>query len=216
MHPRIIADVSSNNGSVDLASYRGGRNRITSRRLLIVKRTEGVGFEDPGSADLVKRAHAHGITVMHYHFARPDNHPLPHPEAEYFASVVKPTLGKRDGVILDFETGLGQVSNSACIAYCAGFHSLIRGLLGRDLVGYANPNYLNTIGPGLGNAIRRWWIAEYGSTLHKPSWIRKLWGWQYTDGAVGPWPHAVAGIGHSDLSRISWKTYAWTVLGRRV
>jgi hypothetical protein len=47
------------------------------------------------------------------------------------------------------------------------------------------------------------WIAQYGPTVRvPPAW--KLWTmWQYTDGAVGPGPHELAGIGRCDRDRFN-------------
>jgi len=38
------------------------------------------------------------------------------------------------------------------------------------------------------------WLAQYGSTPVIPANWAKFTFWQYTDGAVGPPPHAVGGV----------------------
>jgi lysozyme len=47
------------------------------------------------------------------------------------------------------------------------------------------------------------WLAQYGPTAvvpaNWPTWTM----WQYTDGAVGPEPHEVAGIGHCDRDKFN-------------
>jgi hypothetical protein len=47
------------------------------------------------------------------------------------------------------------------------------------------------------------WIAQYGPTAvvppNWPTWTM----WQYTDGAIGPQPHSVAGIGRCDRDRFN-------------
>lgn len=47
---------------------------------------------------------------------------------------------------------------------------------------------------------RRLWLCQYGSN---PTWNSSwdsYWLWQYTDGMVGPEPHAVSGIGPCDIN----------------
>jgi lysozyme len=45
------------------------------------------------------------------------------------------------------------------------------------------------------------WLAQYGPVAvvppNWPTWTM----WQYTDGAAGPGPHEVDGIGHCDRNR---------------
>jgi len=47
------------------------------------------------------------------------------------------------------------------------------------------------------------WLAQYGPTAvvpaNWPTWTM----WQYTDGAVGPNPHEVVGIGHCDRDKFN-------------
>lgn len=47
------------------------------------------------------------------------------------------------------------------------------------------------------------WLAQYGPTAVVPkNW--KTWTfWQYTDGALGPQPHEVKGVGRCDRDRFN-------------
>jgi lysozyme len=42
------------------------------------------------------------------------------------------------------------------------------------------------------------WLAEYGPVPHVPAAWPTWTLWQYTDGAFGPEPHTVAGVGRCD------------------
>lgn len=200
----IVADVYSGDTGVNLATYRSA-----GRRLIIRKATEGVGFVDPGHAQFTREAHRLGITVMHYHFARPDRHPNPGEEAAAFLATVRPVMGPRDGLILDWEVE-GSLGLHGTHAYLSGFRDLVWRHGRRDLIGYANQDFLGRYGTYATDAIRRWWVATYGPDPGKPGGVRVRWAWQYTNGEVGPQPHHVPGVPRGDLSTMPWSRYWWT------
>jgi len=45
------------------------------------------------------------------------------------------------------------------------------------------------------------WLAQYGPTAVVPPCWPTWTLWQYTDGAIGPQPHTVSGIGRCDRDR---------------
>lgn len=64
----------------------------------------------------------------------------------------------------------------------------------------------NTAKEALGDSVntflgeRRLWLCQYGTS---PKWQKSWdepWLWQFTDGQVGPEPHAIAGIGPCDIN----------------
>lgn len=199
----IIADVYSGD-TVDLREYRKH-----GRRLIIRKATEGVGFIDPGYEEFVREAHSLGIVVMHYHFARPDLHPNPGPEVAFLAKEVHPHLGRRDGIIVDWEVENHDMTEHETFAYLSGFRTGIRQTCKRDIIGYANLDFLSRYGRYASDAIRRWWVADYGPDPGKPGGIKIRWAWQYTNGTDGPPPHTVPGLHRGDLSRMPWARYHW-------
>jgi lysozyme len=206
---RIIADVYSGDGGVDFAAYRRA-----GRRLIARKCTEGVGYIDPGHAEFTRQAHAHGLIVIHYHFARPDHHPNPGAEVTSFLNAVRPVMGKRDGLAWDWEVE-GRLGYLGTHAYLAGARELVWKHARRDLIGYANLDYLSRYGHYATDAIRRWWVADYGPDPGKPGGTRIRWAWQYTDGRYGPEPHQVPGVTAGDLSFMPDARYLWTVYGPR-
>lgn len=205
----IVADVYSGD-HVDLATYRRA-----GRKLIIRKATEGVGFIDPGYPGFVAEAHRLGIVVMHYHFARPDLHPNPGPEVAFLSHEVHPLLGKRDGIIVDWEVENHSMTHEETHTYLAGYHSGVRHFCGRDVIGYANLDFLSRYGSAASDAIRRWWVADYGPDPGKPGGIKIRWAWQYTNGETGPLPHTVPGLSRGDLSRMPWSRYHWITRGAR-
>lgn len=86
-------DISHHQGAVDFAAVK------TSRDFVVIKATEGVGFTDPNFGAYRAQAHAAGLIVGLYHFARAGD---PAAEAAYFAHVVGP-LQPGEFLVLDWE-----------------------------------------------------------------------------------------------------------------
>jgi lysozyme len=105
--------------------------------------------------------------------------------------------------VLDFEQNPGGPSMSLDDA--RAFVTHVNEVTGR-FPGFYSGSYIKQL---LGSAkdpvlAQCWlWLAEYGSTAvvppNWPTWTM----WQYTDGAVGPEPHQVAGIGHCDRDKFN-------------
>lgn len=89
-------DVSGHQGTVNFAAAASA-----SRGFAIIKATEGVGWTDPDFAVNRRNAHAAGLIVGLYHFARPDTN-SPDAEAAYFSGVIGP-LQPNEFVCFDWE-----------------------------------------------------------------------------------------------------------------
>jgi lysozyme len=96
------AQVKSGNGST-----------IPGRSFTYAKATEGVGFSDSHFAGYVSGAHAAGMKIGAYHYARYDLGNSPVSEADYFVSVAAPALHNGDLVpMLDVEAPFSASSST--------------------------------------------------------------------------------------------------------
>lgn len=195
-----FADLSNNNSqAVSIKQYASAQHL-----LLAQKCTEGDYFFDSTWLERVTAAHDNRLSVLHYHFARPENG-TPEAEADWFWHHCKPHFSThyRDRVCVDIETS----NLSGWPGYCKRFESRLRALTGQwsynRLIGYTYLSAIISLGGQLRLGPGQWWIAALGPQQppYKLPGGQFLWGWQYTNGAVGSaGPQAFAGIGHCDGS----------------
>jgi lysozyme len=197
---RHMADVSSNNRQYNAVEYRAaGHTRVA------IKATEGATYVNPDLRNWADRSHAQGMAVSFYHFCRPESGDRV-AEANHFWRQVKPLWLPGDALHLDLEVGLAELG----VVKLANYHNMFCSYLllasGHDSLTYMNENYYDILGENLFTTYNEFWIAAYGSQAPKLSKRHKLWAWQFTDGSVGPEPHAAAGVGECDLSRVNLRT----------
>lgn len=167
-------DVSNHQGAVDLAAVRG-----SGRRFVVVKATEGTGWTDPRCAPTRSGAHAAGLVVGLYHFARAGD---PAAEAAAFAGAVGP-LHPGEFAVLDWE-----VRARDPVGWCTAWLAATRAALGVRPLLYLNRSAL---------ARSDWTPAVAAGT--------GLWlaAWDGRPDAVpaGPWP-ALAMKQYSDAGTV--------------
>jgi len=184
---RYMADISSNNGRVDIGNYsRAGHSAIA------IKATEGNNYVNPFHLEQCATAHDFGLTVVHYHFCRPGKRDIAG-EIRLFRSTYLKGWRKGDRVCFDIEV--------AEVADMAQYASLLIGEFkkqtGHTVILYTGKDFAEE---HLRGVLRvEWWIADYGPTIlpQLPKGF-KLFGWQYTNGTDGIEPHFYTGIGKSD------------------
>ena len=165
---------------------------------VIHKATQGTNYTDPMYASRRPQALAAGLWWGAYHFATGDD---PIAQAKYFLSVVNP--GPTDLLVLDFEQNSG--GSSMTLAGAEQFVSYVHGETGR-WPGLYSGAYIkqllgNNTNPTLANC---WfWLSEYGPTAKVPANWPTWTMWQYTDGTIGPEPHAVNGVGNCDRDQFN-------------
>ena len=145
----LIADLSSNQGSVDFA-----RLKKAGVAGVWMKVTEGATWEDPDWAPRARAARKAGLRVGGYHFARPD-HNSATVEAHHFVEKLG-VVGRRDlKPILDFETEPGIES------WARTFNHVVRDLTGLIPGFYSYPAFIQQMRPlaPIGNGL---WLAAYG------------------------------------------------------
>lgn len=210
---RYFSDVSNNNSRCDVQEYAHW-----GRVLLAHKVTEGATFVDGTYAARVRWAHARGLTVLHYHFARPDEGNDPTTEAAHFARHMRGHLAPGDYVCLDIER-LAKGRRESLQVWAERFCVHLHGLVGHWPIIYSGESLLTTELRGLKIPGERYWVAKYGQGPANAGVGRRVWAWQFTDGAVGPLPHDGPGIGACDNSilprRMGWLLRARTLRRRR-
>ena len=186
-----VVDLSHHNGPVDLKlAKQAGIFGV------IHKVSQGLGFKDPLYEERRAQAIDAGLRWGAYHFGTGSDGVS---QAEHFLAAAQP--GPSDLLVLDFEANLQGPSMSLVEAHAFVTHvqqatgrwpGLYSGHYVKELLG-------TSVDPVLSNC---WfWLAQYGTqAVVPPTW--KRWTlWQYTDGALGPTPHEVKGIGRCDRDR---------------
>jgi lysozyme len=199
---RKSADVGIVNAVVDLSHHNGDVDLELAKAAGIIgiihKATQGLGFTDPLYAIDRAKAHAAGLMWGAYHFGTGGDGVA---QAEHFLEIGQ--LGAQELLVLDFEHNLDGPSMALEEARAFVIHvhqhtgrwpGLYAGHYLKELIGVA-PD------PILGQC---WlWLAQYGPTAVVPPAWRTWTLWQYTDGALGPGPHQVDGIGRCNRDQFN-------------
>lgn len=165
---------------------------------VIYKASEGQSYNDPTYVDQQKAAKKAGLKWGAYHFADGSN---VDGQVENFLEFACPDPDEL--FCLDWEdnpSGSGKMS----LDNVKKWITKVEDALERpgECVIYGG----NTIKEALGDrqdefmAARRLWLCQYGSTPKVPPCWDTYWGWQFTDGQVGPSPHSIDGIGPCDIN----------------
>jgi len=183
-----IIDLSHHNGNVDL-----GKAKTAGIAAVIQKATQGTSYKDPTFDTNRKKASDAGLLFGAYHFGTGADGVE---QADFFVNTVQPNSG--DLLVLDFEANAQGPSMTmeearAFVTHVQAVNARWPGLYSghylKELLGTSSD-------PVLTNC---WlWISQYGPTPVIPhAW--KAWTmWQYTDGAAGPEPKPVDGVGACD------------------
>jgi lysozyme len=177
----------------------------TEASAIIHKGTEGTFFQDEKYHQRKKIAKSKGFLWGSYHFSSGEDVIK---QVENYVNFVKP---EDDEVIcLDCEPSSHKVHQppppNMTYGQMVAFVQRVVQLTGRLPMVYGG-HLLKDLMAGHGGSIVNkcpLWLAEYpGSSHSKPQHdLPEGWGrwtlWQYTDGADGPQPHGVKGIGHTD------------------
>lgn len=184
----VVVDLSHHNGKVDLtAAQNAGIVGV------IHKATQGWKYHDPMYTTNRDQALATGLLWGAYHFGVGADGVA---QADFFLSTVQ--ADKAGLLVLDFEAN--PADSSMDLIEARAFVTHIQQETGRWPGLYAGQYLKELLGsspdPVLSNC---WlWLAQYGPTAVLPAGWDAWTMWQYTDGAVGPPPHEVDGIGHCD------------------
>lgn len=191
---RNMADVSSNNGVVNVKAYA-----VADFCRMGVKATQGATYVDPRLASLANDCHENGVSVSFYHFCSPGEASL-RQELNHFWRWVEPFVLPGDILHLDLERGLAAGEPKPTAAYLDGFHHGLKRISGKWEVPYMDLSYYEQLEASVRSEIDWYWIAAYGDIAPKLARGDTLWAWQHTDGQRGCQPHVAPGIGPCDMS----------------
>jgi len=189
----VLVDISHHNGDVDLK--RAKADGIVG---VIQKATQGLTNVDPTYEVNRQKALDEGLLWGAYHFGTGGDGLK---QTEHFLDIVGPDPGVL--LVLDFEPN--PMGPSMSLDEARAFINQIQNITGR-YPGLYSGHYIkqllgNNINPVFANC---WfWLAQYGTTPVVPSTWPTWTMWQYTDGAVGPEPHSVDGIGRCDRDKFN-------------
>jgi lysozyme len=189
----VVVDLSHHNGNVNLAKAKQGG--IAG---IIQKATQGTKFVDPTLETNRKKAADSGLLFGAYHFGVGGDG---EEQAEHFLE--KAGAGRTVLRVLDFENNPQGASMSLYEARAfvqrvfeatGIWPGLYSGHFIKQLLGAQKD-------PVLGNC---WlWLAQYGPKAVVPAAWSTWTMWQYTNGAMGPEPHEVDGIGRCDRDKFN-------------
>ncbi|MFC3581599.1 glycoside hydrolase family 25 protein [Sphingomonas hylomeconis] len=189
-----VVDISHHNGTkIDFAKAKA--DGIIG---VIHKASQGQSGRDPMYQANRAKATAAGLLWGAYHFATGSDGIK---QAVNFLDRVGAT--EHTLLVLDFEPNLTGPSMS--LGEARAFVTHVHDVTGR-WPGFYSGHYIKQLlgtkkDPILANC---WfWLAQYGPTpVVPPAW--PTWTmWQYTDGAIGPEPHSVKGIGLCDRDKFN-------------
>jgi lysozyme len=189
----VVVDISHHNGTVNLA--RAKDDGILG---VVHKATQGQSFEDPTYRRNRQKAKKAGLLWGAYHFGTGSDGLQ---QAEHFLDVV----GNESGTLLalDFEPNL--TGSSMDLEEARAFVIHVNERTGR-FPGFYSGHYIkHLLGTGTDAVLAKcwFWLAQYGPTAVVPRNWETWTMWQYTDGALGPKPHVVKGIGRCDRDKFN-------------
>jgi lysozyme len=189
----VVVDLSHHNNIVDFETIK--QNGILG---VIHKATQGFSYSDPTYQDRRSQALEAGLMWGAYHFGVGGDGLV---QAEHFLDFVKPDVN--DLLVLDFEPN--SQGSSMTLTEAEEFVTHVHDVT-QCWPGLYSGHYVKELLSGHGNTILSncwFWLAQYGtSPVVPPAWDDWTM-WQYTDGAIGPEPHTVEGIGHCDRDKFN-------------
>jgi lysozyme len=188
-----VVDLSHHNGNVNLKKAQ--ESGLVG---IIQKATQGERFVDPTFKKNRTKASDAGLLFGAYHFGTGANGVS---QAVHFLTTVAPD--KDTLLVLDFEDN--HAGTSMSLEEARAFVTHVRTQTGRFPGFYSGHTIKRLLGTASDPVLSQcwFWLAQYGPTpVVPPCW--DTWTmWQYTDGAVGPEPHDVPGIGRCDRDKFN-------------
>jgi lysozyme len=189
-----VVDISHHNGNVNLT--KAAADGILG---VIQKATQGQSGTDPTFQTNRKKAGDAGLLFGAYHFATGSDGVK---QAENLLQIVGDDPATL--LVLDFEPN--PTGPSMSLEEARAFVTHIAERRGGRFPGFYSGHYIKQLLGSNSDPVlaQCWfWLAQYGPTAVVPkNW--KTWTlWQYTDGAIGPPPHEVKGIGRCDRDKFS-------------
>jgi lysozyme len=188
-----VVDLSHHNGNVNLQQAKG--DGIIG---VIHKATQGQTGLDPMYQTNRTSAQNAGLLWGAYHFATGGDGVA---QAEHFLQVV----GSVDNTLLVLDFEQNPSGSSMSLEDARNFVTHVNEATGRFPGLYSGSYIKELLGSNKDPILAQcwFWLAQYGPTAVVPANWTTWTMWQYTDGAVGPQPHTVAGIGNCDRDKFN-------------
>ena len=188
-----VVDLSHHNGNVDLQQAQG--DGIIG---VIHKATQGLTGLDPMYPTNRTKATSAGLLWGAYHFATGGDGVE---QAQHFLDVV----GTVDNTLLVLDFEQNPSGGSMSLEDARAFATHVNVATGRFPGFYSGSYIKELLGSSKDPVLSQcwFWLAQYGPTAVVPANWTTWTMWQYTDGAVGPQPHVVAGIGNCDRDKFN-------------
>ncbi len=190
----VIVDISHHNGAhLDFAKAK--QDGVIG---IIHKATQGQSGLDPMYGSNRQKAEAAGLLWGAYHFATGSDGVK---QAAHFLA----TVGDTKDMLLVLDLEPNPAGPSMDLEEARAFTTHVQAMTGRWPGLYSGHYIKQLLGVNKDPILAKsfLWLAQYGLTpVVPPNW--STWTlWQYTDGAVGPLPHEVSGIGHCDRDKFN-------------
>lgn len=196
-YSREFADLSSNNNEFDAPLYRS-----TGHILVAIKATEGINYTNPDHRAWSLHAGMNWVSVVHYHFARPDQGNLPADEANHFLDEALPLAGWWDYLVVDVERGTPSGWNHDP-AWTRAFDAQVQARSRFHSIMYASRSTMQEFEGWLVGNKRRVWDADWSADPdYAPPGYACVFR-QHTDGVTGTPPHSIPGVGECDVNTMS-------------
>ncbi|MFB9127919.1 muramidase [Paraburkholderia dipogonis] len=184
----VVVDISHHNANVDFSALKAAG--IVG---VIHKATQGVTGVDPTYASHRASAQQQGLLWGAYHFGTDSDGVQ---QAVSFLDAVGDVSNTL--IALDFESN--PTGPSMSLEEARAFVTHVASATGRYPGFYSGHDIKQLLGTGTDTVLSNcwFWLAQYGPTaVVPPNWTRWTL-WQYTDGALGPPPTEIPGVGRFD------------------
>jgi lysozyme len=189
----VVVDISHHNGNVNF-------RKVAEAGILgvIHKASQGQTGRDPTYKGNRRKAEEAGLFWGAYHFATGSDGLR---QADNFVEAV----GDLDKVLLVLDFEPNPTGPSMSLEEARSFVTHVKEKTGRFPGFYSGHFIKQLLGSASDPLLKQcwFWLAQYGPTPVVPA----NWGtwtmWQYTDGANGPEPHKVEGIGRCDRDKFN-------------
>lgn len=166
------------------------------------KATEGTSYHDPYFKGNWSGMNGQGIHRIAYHFAHADAGRSGSAEARFFLDYIRSQGGFTPDDVPALDIEADNLSGSGLDRFLDDFCHEVERQWRPGLV-YSGNWFLGSKGVNLsGPRSRHWelWTAAYGPNPMVFAGFSDWEFWQFTDGRVGPAPHAVPGVGACDIN----------------
>ncbi|HYE28597.1 MAG TPA: glycoside hydrolase family 25 protein [Allosphingosinicella sp.] len=189
-----VIDISHHNGpSLDFKKAKA--DGILG---VIHKASQGQAGGDPMYDANRKKATAAGLLWGAYHFATGSDGVK---QAQNFLT----RAGNLQGVLLVLDFEPNPTGPDMSLEEARAFTTHVAAATGRFPGLYSGHYIKQLLGSNKDPVLAQswFWLAQYGPTAVVPANWKTWTMWQYTDGAIGPQPHTVDGIGHCDRDKFN-------------